>query len=141
MTELDPPWTDYLHLQVRSRRRSRLDAKGWGLEAGLDHLLAGQATGADAAVAAELGAARELHRARLRSRYIDAHQVDDPTSRLDDRDRLRRLLASVRGDDRTMLLATGLGHDSANVARLVARKATAVRQRVTRLRALLVRTC
>ena len=141
MTELDPLWTDYLHLQVRSRRRSRLDAKGWGLEAGLNYLLAGQATGVDAAAATELGAARELHRARLRSRYIDANPVDDPTSRLDDRDRLRRLLASAQGDDRTMLLATGLGHDSVKVAHLVSRKATAVRQRVTRLRALLVRTC
>jgi DNA-directed RNA polymerase specialized sigma24 family protein len=133
MNEIDPLWADYLCLQARSRRRSRLDATGWGLEAGLNHLLEGQATGG-AAAAVERGKARELHRARLRFRYIDADQVDDPTTRLDDRDRLRRVIASVEGDDRVVLLATGLGHDSANVALLVSGKPSAVRQRVTRLR-------
>jgi len=107
-----------------------LDATGWGLEAGLNHLLEGPATGGGAAAAVERGKARELHRFR----YLDADQVDDPITRLDDRDRLRRIISSVEGDDRLVLLATALGHDSANVARLVSTKPCAVRQRVTRLR-------
>jgi DNA-directed RNA polymerase specialized sigma24 family protein len=71
----------------------------------------------------------------LRLRYFDSHQVDDPIEKLDHRNRLLRLLASVCSDDRRMLLAVGFGHDSSAVARIVGIKPEAVRQRVARLRA------
>ncbi len=141
MSELDTRWAAYLDFQIRSGRRRRVDATGWGLEAGLDHILAGQAADGDASAAAERGRARECHRARLRFRYFDVHQVDDPTAKLDDLDRLRRLLASVCRDDRRMLLATGFGHNSAATAVLMTKKPDAVRQQVARLRARVTFAC
>jgi DNA-directed RNA polymerase specialized sigma24 family protein len=141
MSELDTRWTAYLHLQIRSGRRRRMDATGWGLEAGLNHILVGQVDESSAAAAAERGTARERHHARLRFQYFDPHQVDDPTAKLDDINRLRHLLASVCSDDRRMLLATGFGHDSAAVASIVSMKPDAVRQRVARLRAKMASVC
>lgn len=138
MNELDVNWHEYARLQLQINRRRRVDATGWGVEAGLDHLLAQrgqgpQPTGA-ATAAIERGKSRERHRARLRGWYFDPQQVDDPTDQLHDRIRLHRLIAGVGGDDWTMLLATGLGYDSTAVAALVLRKADAIRQRIARLR-------
>ena len=141
MSELDTRWTAYLDLQTRSGRRHRMDATCWGLEAGLNHLLAGQADDGGASAAAERGRARESHRARLRVRYFDWCEVDDPVAKLDDLDRLRRLLASLCGDDRRIMLATGFGHNSRATAALMAKNPDAVRQRVARLRAKMAHAC
>ena len=141
MSELDTRWTTYLDLQTRSGRRRRVDSTCWGLEAGLNHLLAGQADDGGASAAAERGRARESHRARLRFLYLDRCEVDDPTTKLDNLDRLRRLLASLCGDDRRMLLAAGFGHNSRATAVLMAKKPDAIRQRVARLRARMAHAC
>jgi len=109
MNELDVLWHDYARLQLQASRCRRVDAKGWGLEAGLDHLLAqrgdGQQSPGNATAAAERGKSRERHRARLRDWYFDPHQVNDPTGQMDDRARLRSLMAHVGSDDRTTLRA------------------------------------
>ena len=120
-----------------------MDATGWGLEAGLNHILSDKVNQSSAAAAAERGKARERYHARLRCRYLDCQQVDDPTARLDDFTRLHRLLASVcsNGRDRQLLLATGFGHDGEAVARIVSMKPDAVRQRIARLRTKMVASC
>ena len=141
MSELNTRWTAYLDLQMRSGRRRRVDATCWGLEAGLNHLLVGQPDEGRTAAAADQGRAREIHRARLRFKYFDHTEVDDPAARLDDFDRLRRLLASVCADDRRMLLATGFGYNSTDIAALMAKKPDAVRQKITRLRARMATAC
>ena len=138
MNELDVHWHEYLRLQLQVSQRRRVDAKGWGLEAGLDHLLAqrglGQQPSGTAIAATERGKSRERHRAQLRRWYFDPQQVDDPTDQLHDRIRLHSLMARVGGDDRTILLATGFGCDSAAVAAFISRKPDSVRQRIARLR-------
>lgn len=138
MNELDVLWRDYSRLQAQVNRCRRADAKAWGLEAGLDHLLALQVhsrqSSASAIGAVERGKSRERYRARLRGWYFNPDQVEDPTSRLDDRARLHSLMAHVEGDDRTILLAIGSGHDSATVANMVSKQPNTVRQRIDRLR-------
>ena len=42
------------------------------------------------------GKASERHRLRLRLRYLDPREVDDPTARLEDRARLRETLGRSR---------------------------------------------
>lgn len=140
MTKLDPYWHAYARLQLRSRRRYRIDAIGWGLEAGLDHLLSvsfdDQVCDRDrkAADASERGKARERHRAQLRLRFCDPLEVNDPTTMLDDLARLRALLSAVNKGDRAILVAVGLGHDSTAIARHRSAKPAAIRQKLTRLR-------
>jgi hypothetical protein len=140
MTKLDPYWHAYARLQLRSRRRYRMDAIGWGLEAGLDHLLSAplddQVRDRDrgAADASERGKARERHRAQLRLRFCDPLEVNDPTAMLDDLARLRAVLSGVNKSDRAILLAVGFGHDSKAIARHHSAKPAAIRQKLTRLR-------
>ncbi len=139
MNELDSFWRTYARLQMQSRRYSRVDATAWGLEAGLDHLLASygndnQNRESAADRAAELGRARERYRAKLRDRYCDAHEVSGPAALLDNRARLRRVLSRAVPGDRRILLAVGFGHDSETIARLVSKTPEAVRQRIARLR-------
>lgn len=140
MTKLDPYWRAYARLQLRSRRRYRMDAIGWGLEAGLDHLLSvpvdDQVRDRDreAADASERGKARERYRAQLRLRFCDPLEVNDPTSMLDDLAQLRTALARVSTKDRAILLAVGFGHDSTAIAKHQSVKPAAIRQRVARLR-------
>jgi hypothetical protein len=139
MNELNPFWRTYAHLQMQSRRHSCVDARAWGVDAGLDYLLAsyGNDNGSrDRAVerAAELGKARERHRAKLRIKYCDASQISDPTALLDDHARLRGLLSRMSSCDRKILLAAGFGHNSEAIARFVSKTPAAVRQRIARLR-------
>ena len=139
MNELNPFWRTYARLQMQSRRHSSVDARAWGFEAGLDHLLASYGydnQSRESAVdrAAELGSSRERHRAKLRDRYRDVRQSSDPTALLDDRARLLRVLSRTAPGDRKILLAVGFGHDSEAIAKLVSRTPSAVRQRIARLR-------
>jgi len=139
MNGLSSFWRTYARLQAQSRRHSNVDARAWGFEAGLDHLLASygndnQSGERAAQRAAELGKARERYRAKLRHRYFDPSQINDPTALLDDHTRLRGLLSCVSPGDRKIMLAAGFGHDSEAIARLVSKTPAAVRQRIARLR-------
>jgi hypothetical protein len=140
MTDLDASWRVYARLQLQSRRRSRLDAFGWGIEAALDHLLSLRAGGTltdhaiEANEALARGKARERHRTRLRAHYLDPHEVDNPLHRLDDRARLREAMKSVDKSERQLLLATGFGHSSGAISGHLLIKPAAVRKRVDRLR-------
>src|SRR6266436_6386197 len=110
MKDVEPSWRAYMRLQNQSRRHACLDALAWGIESGLDELLNTISSNdpdsmtiqAEKAVAR--GKARERHRLRLRLRYFDPREVDDPTTRLDDRARLRETLDRASEDDRKILL-------------------------------------
>ena len=140
MTKLDPHWHAYARLQLRSGRRYRMDAVGWGLEAGLEHLLSVQLDDhihdrdREAANASERGKARERHRAQLRLRFCDPLEVNDPTAMLDDLARLKTVLSGVSKRDRYILLAVGFGHDSTAIASKHSATPAAIRQKLTRLR-------
>lgn len=143
MCELDPPWADYLQIQGRICQRGRMDAIGWGLEAGLDHILAqqqdqGQQSFGTANAAIERGKSRERYRAHLRDWYFDSRKVNEPTAQLHDRIYLADLLTKITAKDRAILLATGFGYDSAAVASIFSTTPSAVRQRIVRLRSRLV---
>jgi DNA-binding NarL/FixJ family response regulator len=144
MTDLDPSWRPYVRLQLQSRRRSRMDAMGWGLEAAL-HLLDFRANDnfsdleAEANEAIARGKARERNRTRLRVHYHDPRQVNEPTLMLDDRARLHEVFARADQTECDILLATRYGHSSATIAsRLLVEPAT-VRNRINRLRVKLAR--
>lgn len=141
MNDLDPSWCLYARLQIQSRRRSRTDATGWGIEAALDHLLDLRANDnssdheREAIRAVERGKARERHQTRLRAYYCDPRLVNDPTQMLDDRARFREALAGVDRTARVILLATGFGHSSATISSCLSVEPAAVRKRINRLRA------
>src|SRR5262249_21061404 len=100
MTDLDPAWRLYARLQLQSRHHARMDALGWGIEAALDHFLDLRANDnfSDQVATNEVierGKARERYRTRLRAHYLDPSEVNDPTPMLDERARLREVLARV----------------------------------------------
>jgi hypothetical protein len=80
------------------------------------------------------GKASERHRLRLRLRYLDPREVDDPTARLEDRARLRETLGRSSEADRKILLGTGIGHDSVTLADQLSIRPAAMRKRLDRLR-------
>ena len=142
MIDLDASWDAYARLQKQSFGRKRMDAHSWGIEAGLDHLLSLIESDTpcnpdeEAERAVDRGRARERHRWRLQTRLLSVPEEIDPQPMLDDRARLREALSIVgSGDrDRDLLIATGLGHDSADIANDMKIKPASLRKRVERMR-------
>src|SRR5689334_14051991 len=135
MSDLDASWRLYARLQLQSRRRSCVDAFGWGIEAALDHLLSLRADNSladhhiEANNALACGKARERYRTRLRAHYLDRREVADPILMLDDRARLRDALKRIDKTEREILLATGFGYSSTTISRQLSIKPAAVRKR------------
>lgn len=130
-------WDAYARLQRDLDRTRRVDSLAWGLEAGLDALLADDVsadpTGAMAVAAA---ARRERHRSATR-RHRMAPSLDgmlETGPQLDARAELRIVERTVSESDWYVLCAVGEGADYTSVAELLGVTAASLRVRVWRLR-------
>ncbi len=133
MAVIPQRWRVYAHLQNQASKARRADARSWGIEAGLNHLLAADN---DETYAAAIGATRrrETYREGIRRRMAEASEVVDPASSLDARLSLDALRRQIRPADWDLLCQVGIGMDYAEISPLHRCSPGALRVRVLRLR-------
>jgi hypothetical protein len=143
MATLPDAWAAYARLQARLSRRNELDHYTWGLENGLnlilaDHFSASEASDGDFSRAVASAARKERdHSQRFLLEGTSDEDVEDPhdfDARMAARDVLTRVAARVREADSKLLggLATGLSYDE--IASQLGGTAVGMRTRVLRLR-------
>ncbi len=139
MMDLPHPWGAYACLQTKLARRQRVDDLSWGLDAGLNLLLAGpeQPLG-DAEVRRTVRSEnrRERHHARLRRIHLPPEDYfADPEGAFAARQALRAAQVLVANDDDWALLcAVGEGYDYGEIAAARGVSTGQLRVRVLRLR-------
>ncbi len=148
MTDLPPPWGDYLRLQKKLLCKTQIDNKTWGYEAGLNKILA-----SDPAITSPqpdeiqrtiASAARRdrYNKAQLRMRSLE----DDRSAQtaelgaVEAREELKLIKISVSPADWVLLLLIGVGHDYSCIAALQNSTAGRLRARALRLRRSLKQT-
>lgn len=141
MLELQHPWGAYALLQEHLAHRHYVNDKTWGLEAGMNRLLAGELSGeddVDRAVRSE--SRKERHRTQLRRVHLAVEDsTEDPENALEARERLRLVEAQVTAaEDWALLLAVGEGHEYEEIATGANVASGTLRSRVLRLRRTLV---
>ena len=130
-------WDAYARLQHDLDRARRVDSLAWGLEAGLDALLA-EDVSADptGAITVAAAARRERHRSATRRHRI-APNLDgllETGPQLDARAELGVVEKTVSSSDWKVLRAVGQGDDYATVADALGVTAASLRVRVLRIR-------
>jgi hypothetical protein len=144
MTELPHPWNLYAQLQSALSHSYCINNDNWGIEGGLDIILASPPgipppNDEDVARAISSKRKREYRRSKLRRLHIRPDEDrPDPEQALLARSELRRVKSQVRASDWLLLRSVGLGHEYAEIARKIGSSAGAVRVRVLRLRKQLV---
>jgi hypothetical protein len=140
MAELSHPWRIYAHLQSALSRSCRVNNDSWGIEAGLDIILASSPdisppTDEDIVRTINSKRIREHRRSKLRLRHLrpDEDRID-PEQALLARNELRRIRSQVRPSDWALLGSVGLGDKYAEIAKKTGSSAGAVRVSVLRLR-------
>src|SRR5262245_53181460 len=96
---LPPPWDAYLRLQTSLDDITAVNNHSWGIESGLDAILAGAAAPANLPTIVASAGRRERHRARLRRTFSKAlHPVVDQPAAIEARialGQIQRLLPSA----------------------------------------------
>lgn len=140
MSDLPHPWGAYSRLQAILARRFDVDDEAWGLEAGLNGLVAGEIpTDHDAERAIESASRKARHQANLRRIHLAvANASVDLESAIDARLRLRLAKSQVSPQDWGLLRAVGEGYEYSEVATASNVTAGALRARICRLRRTLV---
>lgn len=79
---LPPPWDAYLRLQTTLGDRTEVNSRSWGIEAGLDAILAGETAPANLPTIVASAERRERHRTQLRRNFSRALRplVDQPAA-------------------------------------------------------------
>jgi len=79
---LSPPWDAYVRLQTSLDDITEVNNRSWGIEAGLDAILAGAAAPSNLPTIVATAERRERHRARLRRTFSKAlwPVVDQPAA-------------------------------------------------------------
>jgi hypothetical protein len=140
MAELPHPWRLYAQLQSQLSRNFCVDDQVWGIEAGLDLILA---TPPDIPPPANDNILRvvnstrrrEQRRSRLRLLYLRPDEDrPDLEQALFARSELRRITSQLHGRDWYCCTLSPSGEDYAQVASKLKSKPGAVRVRVLRLR-------
>jgi|SRR5688572_7109970 len=137
MKKLDPPWEDYLAAQTKLRDRSTVDDTSWSLEARLDRMLAGAANTDEVERAGRTAARRERSRAAQRRRHAATNSIDGVRIAV-----AGVALGQVRSaveDDWPLLDDLGQGATFDELGEKRGKSAGAMRQRVFRLRNLLLK--
>lgn len=136
MSDLPHPWSAYSRLQSSLARRSYVDDEAWGLEAGLNGLVAGEiSSDHDAERTIESASRKARHQATLRRIHVAvANASADPESAIDARLQLRSARSQVTARDWVLLRAVGEGYEYSELA-IASRVTTgALRARICRLR-------
>jgi hypothetical protein len=138
MMNLPYPWDLYASLQAKLARRQQVDDRSWGLEAGLDHLLAEpnrppSEEKLDRTVRSENR--RERYRAQLRRVHLALEDCEaDLEGEVAARQALRAAQVQVADEDWALLYAVGEGRDYGELAAARGVSAGHLRVRVLRLR-------
>jgi hypothetical protein len=115
MAELPLPWSAYLRLQSQLDHNICIDDRNWGLEAGLNRILAAPVSTVsddDVTRAVSSEARRERNRAVLRRKYlVQCEETRDPRKMLEARSNLRAIRSLVSSSDWAVLLALGEGSE------------------------------
>jgi hypothetical protein len=140
MPEFRDRWGAYARLQEKLARRGRVDDRTWGLEAGLNRLLAaGLPAEEDLHRTIRSESRKERHRTKLRRTYL----TDEASTGMLEhvvaaRRRLRGIESRFPANDWILLRAVGEGHTYEEIARIAKVSPGALRARVLRLRRTLV---
>ncbi|SRR6266568_3112053 len=145
MAELPHPWGAYAHLQEQSRK-SQIDDRAWGVEAGLNLIVASDPTTPpsqdqiDRTVAST--ARLERYRVQLRSLYLNDEESVDPNAALQAiaaRQILQLIRKSAANSDWVLLCEVAAGQEYTEIAARRRVTAGSLRARVLRLRRSLVK--
>jgi hypothetical protein len=139
MSDLPTSWRVYARIQERLARRSYVDDHAWGLEEGLNGLVAGEiSTDQHADRAVESASRKERHQGNLRRIHLAvANDSMSPESAIDARLRLRVARSQVTNRDWMLLRALGYGYEYSELAAASRMTAGALRARICRLRRVL----
>src|SRR3990172_12962263 len=123
MADLPHPWDAYARRQEELSRKSLVDGQAWGLEAGLNLILASDpAVNPPSQVEIDrtvASAARlERYRAVLRAQYLEEEPVDLGSSLriIEARQMLRLIKKSVPNPDWVLLCEVAAGHEYREIA-------------------------
>lgn len=138
MSDGPSSWEEYLSLQSKLLRKSKVDDHSWGLEAGLNRLLAAievrTSVDVDRTVASR--ARRERNRLRLLHIHGDRTATHDPApeAALDAKRALEGIQKQVDAEQWRLICAVAEGHEYAELADSFEAAAGTLRARVLRLR-------
>lgn len=140
MLKLTYPWSAYERLQDKLARSHRVDDRTWGLEAGLNRLLAGGFPAPEEVDRTVRSAGRrERYRAQLRRVHLAFEdKTQNPEDVFDSRCRLRLLLAQITLKEWALLRAVAEGHKYNELAAVERVAPGTLRARVLRLRRTLI---
>jgi hypothetical protein len=141
MAELPRVWRSYAQLQTTLSRCTSVNNESWGMEAGLDALLAATSPSTDDDIVRVVNSTRkrEYSRSRIRRLYLRPDdERPDPEGALLARSQLRRIRSQVPAKDWLLLQSLGLGYEYAELAKVAGSSAGAARIRVLRLRQQLI---
>lgn len=136
MSEIPPPWDEYLRLQTRSSRRLKVDSYSWGMEEEMNLFLQNpEAKGLTRANAS--AARRERAHASLRERHAAELATKLPPAldkQLEAREALRLIKCTISPGNWSLLLKVGQGLTQAEIAEEMAMNAASMRGVVFQLR-------
>ena len=140
MLKLLHPWSAYERLQEKLARRRHVDDHTWGLEAGLNRLLARDLPAAEDVDRAVRSASRkERYRIQLRRVHLAVEdRTGNPEDALISRCCLRLLLAQITPKEWALLRAVGEGYKYKEIAVVERVAPGTLRARVLRLRRTLI---
>jgi hypothetical protein len=131
---LPPPWDAYLRLQTSLDDITKVNNRSWGIEAGLDAILAGAGVPGSLLTTMATAERRERHRARLRRTFSTAlRPVVDQPARIEARIALGQIQRLLSLSDWQLISSVAAGLDYASLAISGARTG-GLRVRVMRLR-------
>lgn len=138
MAELPLPWRAYAALQSNLDTRLSVDPTSWGLEAGLNHLLDGEALrtdGADVDRIVANAARRDRHARSLQAKHIIiGTEVHEDAGQIEARSTLALLHRQIPQEKLDLLVELASGADTAQVAASRGVPVGALRTRAARLR-------
>lgn len=142
MSKLAYPWNEYAALQDALAKSHRVDDQAWGLEGGLNSLLAAPCPNEGSSrVAVENGSRKARNRARLlRVRGRDDTPAAQPEVALDAFRQLRAVPNCVSQDDWALLSAVAEGRSYEEVAAVRGVSPASLRVRVVRSRRVAARS-
>lgn len=135
---LPDPWEAYLRLQSELKATNQVNNRSWGLEAGLDAILAVAPFAPPANLPTGIATAerRERHRARLRRTYQSALRplVDQPAvveARVD----IGKIRQLLHASDWKLISSVAMGMDYQEIGKDIGATPSSLRIRVMRIRA------
>ncbi len=138
--KLPDPWGAYLRLQSDLKHTTQVNNRSWGLEAGLDAILAAESSDGslpapDLPTTIATAERRDRHRARLRRTYAPAlwPAVDQPAA-VEARVELAQVRQLVDVADWQLITNVAMGMDYRTISKDLGATSSSLRIRVMRIR-------